>query len=413
MSRERRRDGPSTRGTDPVHAERAPLRVAFLFGHLHRGGMQRAVSNLTHCLPPGIESFVAYFGRDEPGFAFRATMVDLAVPGVLGSPPTRKLANFATRVARVRRFVREQRVDVVVSMGEIANVVNVLGGAPRRVLSVRSAPTASLGDSGSYAPVYAMLRRMLYRRAHAVVAVSQAIGDELRGRYAVPGRLVRVIPNLYDAAAIGEAAREPLPAELAWLAGRTYVVAVGTLAVHKGQFELVRAVARARRALPSLELVLVGEGEARGALQALVEELGLDGAVHLVGFRGNPHAIVARARAFVLASHFEGFPNALVEAMLCGVPVVATDCPTGPREILGDSEHGLLVPAVGDAGGDAVVDALAGAITGLVGDPARHAEFAARGTRRGGDFDARAVVGAWVRLLGDGTDRPGERAVSG
>jgi len=402
-------DSPAA--TAPEERAPVPLRVAFLFGHLHRGGMQRAVSNVTRSLPAHIESFVAYFGTDNPGFDFRATMVNLDVPGVLGSSLPRKLANFAARVARVRRFVREHRVDVVVSMGEIANIVNVVGAAPRRILSVRSAPVASLSDSGAYAPVYASLRRLLYGRASAVVAVSRAAADELRERYAVPGGLIRVIPNLYDSAAIRSAGAEPLPPDLAWLEERTFVVAVGTLAAHKGQAELVRAMVEARRSLPSLELVLVGDGEGGVALRALISKLGLDGAVHLVGFRDNPHAIVARALAFALPSHFEGFPNALVEAMLCGIPVVATDCATGPREILGDSEHGLLVPAIADAGEDSVVRGLAGAITELACQPARHAHFASRGATRAAEFDAPRVVGAWVRLLsGDaGRSEPQER----
>lgn len=361
--------------------------------------MQRAVANLTHALPPQMECFVAYFGTDEPGFDFRATMVELGAAGTMGSSLPRKLLNFASRQRRLRRFIDEGRIDVVVSMGEIANVINVLGTAPRRILSVRSAPKASLADSGRYGVVYATLRRRLYRRADAIVAVSRAIGRELRDGYGVPGRLISVIPNLYDSPRIRAAAADPLPPDLDWLATRQFVATVGALATHKGHLELVRAVAQARRSAPSMELVIVGEGPGRPALRSLVAELGLERAVHLVGFRDNPHAIVARARAFALPSHFEGFPNALVEAMLCGVPVVATDCPTGPREILGDSEHGLLVPSIGDFGAARVVDGLAGAIARLFSEPALHADLALRGARRASDFEAQRVVGDWVALL--------------
>lgn len=385
------------------------LRVAFLFGHLHRGGMQRAVANLTHALPQHVESFVVYYGTEEPGFDFRATMVGLDVPGAMGSGLPRKLLNFAARRSRLRRFVAHHRIDVVVSMGEIANAINVLTSAPRRILSVRSAPTASLADSGRYAAVYATLRRRLYRRADTIVAVSQAIAQELTAGFAVPRELITVIPNLYDGAGIRRAAAEPLPPDLGWLAGRQFVAAVGALAPNKGHLELVRAVALARRSVPSLELVIVGEGPARPALRASIAELGLERAVHLVGYRDNPHAIVARARVFALASHFEGFPNALVEAMLSGVPVVATDCPTGPREILGDSEHGLLVPAVDEVGAARVADGLAGAIARLFAGSTLHAEMAARGARRAGDFDAKRVVGAWVRVLAGASEDDASR----
>ncbi len=382
-----------------------PVRVAFLFGHLHRGGMQRAVANLTHALPHHVECFVAYFGTDEPGFDFRATMVELGAAGRMGSSLPRKLLNFASRRTRLRRFIEEWRIDVVVSMGEIANVLNVLGTAPRRILSVRSAPTASLADSGRYGPAYAALRRRLYRRADAIVAVSRAIEQELRDSYGVPGSIISVIPNLYDATSIRNAAADPLPPDLAWLSTRSFVATVGALASHKGQLELIHAVAKVRRSVPSVELVIVGDGPGRSALLALIAELGLQEAVHLVGFRDNPHAIVARARVFALPSHFEGFPNALVEAMLCRIPVVATDCPTGPREILGDSEHGLLVPSIGDIGAGRVSEELAGAILRLFSQPALHSDIAARGARRGSDFEAQTIVGSWVGLLvGAGQD---------
>src|SRR5437773_8827015 len=95
-------------------------RVAFLFAHLHKGGMQKAVSNISCALPAEIEQYVAYYGTENPGFEYRATMVDLDVPGEMGSGLARKAANFVIRTRRLQQFIDRKRVDTVVSFGVTA-----------------------------------------------------------------------------------------------------------------------------------------------------------------------------------------------------------------------------------------------------------------------------------------------------
>jgi glycosyltransferase involved in cell wall biosynthesis len=111
------------------------------------------------------------------------------------------------------------------------------------------------------------------------------------------------------------------------------------------------------------DLVIVGDGGFRHELEALAMELGVGKRVHFTGYRNNPHAVVARASALVLSSRYEGMPMVLLEALALGKPVISTDCPTGPREILDDGRFGLLVP-IGD------VDAMAGALSRLLSDHA-------------------------------------------
>jgi glycosyltransferase involved in cell wall biosynthesis len=106
----------------------------------------------------------------------------------------------------------------------------------------------------------------------------------------------------------------------------------------------------------AVRLIILGEGEERRRLEAMIDAMGLAGDVDLRGFVENPYAYMSRADAFVLSSRWEGLPTVLIEALACGCPVVATDCPSGPREILQGGEYGALVP-VGDAA--ALCDAMA------------------------------------------------------
>ena len=132
------------------------------------------------------------------------------------------------------------------------------------------------------------------------------------------------------------------------------ILAVGRLSDAKDFPTLLKAIVRMNEKR-KVKCIILGEGELREKLQGMIEQLSLSGTVDLHGFVGNPYAYLAKADLFVLSSRREGFPNVLVEAMACGTPVVATDCPSGPAEILENGKYGPLVP-VGDA--QALADAM-------------------------------------------------------
>lgn len=179
-----------------------------------------------------------------------------------------------------------------------------------------------------------------------VIAVSQGVKDDIRAITGLPDDHIRVIPNpvitpdLYQKAA--EAVRHP------WLetSDIPVIMGMGRLTRQKGFPDLIRAFAQLRQHIPA-RLILIGEGKDRGSLQELAETLGVAADVELIGFRQNPYPLVARASLFVLSSLWEGSPNVLTEALALGRPVVATDCPSGPREVLAGGQFGPLVP-VGD-----------------------------------------------------------------
>jgi glycosyltransferase involved in cell wall biosynthesis len=197
--------------------------------------------------------------------------------------------------------------------------------------------------------------RHCYSGADEIVAVSKGVAADLGVRCCLPWHRIKVIYNPVLTPELLEKAREPV--EHPWLAPNQppVVLGVGRLTIQKDFSTLLRAFAQVRQRRPA-KLLILGEGDQRRQLEALSRELGVDGHVCLAGYRENPHAYMARAQVFVLSSIYEGFGLVLVEAMASGVPVVSTDCESGPREVLQDGRYGTLVP-IGN------VEALAQGIT--------------------------------------------------
>jgi glycosyltransferase involved in cell wall biosynthesis len=227
----------------------------------------------------------------------------------------------------------------------------------------------------------------VYRQADAIVAVSQGVADDLSATAGLPRERVTTIYNPVvtpDLAALPAA-----PAPHSWLedGGPPVIVAAGRLAPQKNFPLLIEAFARLRRTRPA-RLLILGEGEQRGELEAQTSQLGIAADVALPGFVANPYAAFARAALFVLSSDYEGLGNVVIEALACGCPVVSTDCPSGPAEILDNGRYGELVP-VGDA-------AALSAAMGRALDAPPPREFL---RRRGGDFTLEDGTRRYLDLL--------------
>jgi N-acetylgalactosamine-N,N'-diacetylbacillosaminyl-diphospho-undecaprenol 4-alpha-N-acetylgalactosaminyltransferase len=241
-----------------------------------------------------------------------------------------------------------------------------------------------------------MAVRRLYPHADRVIAVSKGVGQELVRSYGLQAKQIATIYNPVEIATIENAARElpsiALPPE--------YVVAMGRLVPNKNFSMLLRSYADAKIAIP---LVILGEGPERSRLASLAGELGIADRVVMPGFVSNPHAIVARSSFYVSSSDAEGFPNAMLEAMCVGRPVIATDCDSGPAEILQDGSHthkvseltrakyGILVPARN-------VHAMSDALRSM-GDPETHAHFSAAARHRAREFNLEAALERYKAVI--------------
>lgn len=309
----------------------------------------------------------------------------LGLAGQSGSRVGAMLANLR-RVLALRRLIRKLRPQVVLGMMTTSSVLSIAAarGLPCRVIATEHTHP----PSQSLTPMWHKLRRWAYPRAHAVVALTSGTANWLEEN--VPGSQVTVIPNAVRwPMEAGEPALAPPARE-----GRKRVLAVGRLHPHKGFDILLRAFAQIAGYYPDWDLVILGEGDEREALQNQAEESGLGSRVTMPGRVGNLGDWYADADLYVLSSRVEGLSNTLIEAMASGLPVIAFDCETGPREIIRDGIDGVLIAQAEDD------EALAAHMADLMARPERRTGLARRAIDVRDRFSTARVMALWNHLFG-------------
>jgi glycosyltransferase involved in cell wall biosynthesis len=409
-------------------------RLAILVPSLTNGGAQRAAANLSAALTPQFRVVtIVHDGSGGVSYPFAGELVDLKTPPSVSLPG--KLLTAARRVIKVRRLKRRYGVAATISFMEGSNFVNVLsGGGGRVVLCVQNHHSARSADSGHRIVrlAYSLLSRMLYNRADLVVALSGGVARSLVDDVRVSRPRVRVVPNAIDLDAVHRLQSEPLPSAYAFLAQAVVISTAGRLTVQKGQWHLLRAFRIVKDAQPDAKLVLLGDGELSRYLADLARTLGFrvfavwedpalepkDCDVLFLGFQTNPFQYFAHSAIFALPSLWEGLGNVLLEAMAAGVPVVAADCRSGPREILAPQtdisrmtnipeagEGGVLMPVCDGVRRPAGVQPSdeerlwAATLLDLLRQPGARTRFAVQARRRAADFGLDVVGAEWRRLL--------------
>jgi glycosyltransferase involved in cell wall biosynthesis len=361
-------------------------RIAFFIRALKGGGAQRDTILLANAIAArGIAVDLLTLVPDGP---LRPLVADhVSIVPVAGG-------KMRAAVPSLRRALIAQRSDALISAEAAPNLIALLAARlvpralrPRIVLrEVASASFAMRLDPYRQNRIAYRVLRHAYRFADVVVTLTEGARRDLAENFAVPAeKLVRMASNaVLDAGALAVA---DVPRQ------DGLIVSVGRLSPEKDHATLIRAFALLG---PQVRLEIAGDGPMRDRLLALARELGVAERVTLTGFVADPFPLFRRATLAVSASRYEGFGNAIVEALACGTPVVATDCPYGPREILADGRYGRLVP-VGD------VAALAAAMRSALVDPPDRAAL------RGG-ASGHTVVRASDALLGIIGALPGRAA---
>lgn len=355
------------------------MRVAFVLAALDAGGAERVVDLLSRAvLAQGWDVTIITFDRPADRifhrYEERVRLRRLALPNAARGPA--RLLLMIRRVRALRKLLRAERFDVAVSFLTKINVLALLariGTGTPMIVSERNNPLRQRSNM-----VWQILLDRLYPTATAIVM--QTEGSK---RCLPPAQRVRalVIPNPV-----------PAPQPQSRSTAPPTIVAVGRLNEQKGFDLLLSAFAAIADKLPDWRLMIFGEGPERAALASRIDRLGLADRASLPGLSTTPAGWIAACDIFVSSSRYEGFPNALAEAMRAGLPAVAFDCDFGPADLITDNVDGLLVPPEN-------VPALAAALLRLASDKALCDRLGASAAARTARFDSLHIDGTWIDLM--------------
>jgi glycosyltransferase involved in cell wall biosynthesis len=314
-------------------------RIAVFLPNLAGGGAEKVALNLLE------------------GMLERNLLLDLVVADTKGPyferiPDRVRLVNLDTgRVSRaipaLAKYLQQSQPIALLSHMNHANLAAILAkelARSKTKLVIVEHETLSASQSPlRRSKFFPTMMKWLYPRADAIVGVSQGVSTDLDRQLGFqPGTVKTVYNPVIDRALIAKA-QEQLAHPWFEAGSPPVFLAVGRLSYQKDFANLIQAFALVRQQKVA-RLIVLGEGETRSELEAQIAALEIDADVSLPGFVQNPYAYMANATALVLSSRWEGLPTVLIEAMACGCAVVATDCPSGPQEILAAGKYGLLVP---------------------------------------------------------------------
>ena len=368
--------------------------LALLIYSLGPGGAERVVSLLLPALRHHYNVHLVLMNLTQ----FYAIPEEITVhyiehsdPGEAGLVKLLKLPLLAWRYAR---YCRKHHITISLSFmtrpNYIALLAKALGFGGKVVINERATPSLQYGYRDLASWINRRLIRTLYPHADTVMANSGGNAEDLRKYFGIP-QTIRVLHNPCDLETIEALKKEQAPGFPT--EKRFTMISVGRMDTGKNHRMLIDAFVLSK--MEGSRLIFIGDGPLRSELETYVRELGYTDTILFVGHQPNPYAWLVRADCFVFGSNHEGFPNVLLEALACGLPVISTDCPSGPREILevdGDVPYGILVP-VGDT------KMMAEMMQRIRSDEALRDHYAKRATIRANAFALAPFTSHFIKVL--------------
>ncbi|MBO5094462.1 MAG: glycosyltransferase [Lachnospiraceae bacterium] len=398
-------------------------KIMFVVSTLNTGGAQKILSNLLVNLPDEYEADIVLNDTENIVYPYKGNIISL---GLACQADKTKLSYqmrvFLKRIRKIKKLKKTGEYTACISALTSANVVNILTKEKKcRVIVSEHAYMSEEQGKGIKKFLISNAIRLLYNKADQVVTVSKGVEKDLVSRFGVNKNKTIAIYNGFPLKEIKKMSDEPLQEkEKEWIKSEALtLVTIGRIIRTKGQWHLIRALSRVKKAFPAIRLLILGEGELEAALKKLVMDLDLEGSVIFCGFQKNPYRLMKRCDALVFPSLYEGFGNVIVEGLCCGLPCISTDFNVGAREILAPdtdmdyrisrgiekAEYGILCPVC-----DGVIrgahekltceeETLADAIIELLQNKELREHYRSVGCKRAEDFDMENLIWEWLKVI--------------
>ena len=392
------------------------MKIAFLIPKLKGGGAERVISNLSLNLPKEIEQHIIVFERNAVEYSHCAKIIETNLSS--RKSIFRKGINIILRIIKIREIKNNEKYDVVISFLEGANIVNIFSRRKEKVI-VALHNYLKENEDKLIGKLMSFIIKHSFNKADLIIAVSRQLEKRLIDEFGIKENKIKVVYNPIDHKQIELLKYEDIPPEEKAIFNARVIINVGRIDTIKGQWHLIKAFSIIRKQLENIHLVFLGEGNIESELKDLCTYFGIEKDVYFLGYKENPYKYLYNSEIFALSSLSEGFPNVVLEAMACSLPIVSVDCKSGPREILEPSldisetildtrksEYGILTPQF-----DSKVDVnnrkiiseeyeLANALIDLLNDTPELKKYRRKSEERAHDFYVESILEKWLEILG-------------
>ncbi len=302
-------------------------KIGIIVNSIGYGGNERSAVNIAQAINEDYDVSIIIQEDNGNHYQYDGEVVSLNTP--CASSKIGKAINAIRRVIRLRRVIVQKRIDTLFIILPVTNPINYLPFKCKKIVSCRDCGDL-IRRTKKYIKMTECADLMICNSNYQASYLSNAM-PTLRSK-------IKTIPNIVDIDKVSQLKDQAIdPRTMSFIEDKHCIISVGRFAAAKGFDNLIKSFSILSKNDNDARLIIIGDGELRGNIERLISNLNLKDKVLLTGFQDNPFKYISKADVFVLSSLYEGFPNVLVEAMACSTPVIATDCPSGPAEILDTS----------------------------------------------------------------------------
>lgn len=384
--------------------------ILFIVPTLCGGGAEKTVANLSLKLEKKYNVRIALFKDTPVKYSFGGEVIFLGKGNNVGL--LKKIIFFMKAVMELRMIKKMYKIDYSISFLTPADFMNVL--SKRRgcstIVSIRNTDSILMSSR-----IMKLMTKYSCRHADRIVSISKQVKDDLINNFGIAPKKIRTIYNPSMLVRFGDK-KEKIDSRIF---GSFTFINTGRLVDQKGQWHLIRSFSRLAAKYDKVKLIILGQGPNREYLEQLINAYGLADNVSLLGFVSNPYDYMINSDCFVFSSLYEGLGNALLEAIACGLPIISTDCVSGPREILDPKsdykiktkkkfdcgEYGILCPVFDGRKRGATEEltdeeyAFADAMEYIVKNPKKKLFYKSQSLKRSKDFSIDCIANSWEKIL--------------
>lgn len=396
-------------------------KIAYLIPTYDSGGAERVISNISLNLSDRFAQTLILLDSKIIDYDFNGEIIDINKPLKYKSFIGR-LYNFSKKYLILKDLKKKNKYDTVISFLDNLNIINSLTKQNEKtILTVHTLQSKNL--IGFYKKIYSFFYPIFFRRADLILCVSYVGKNDLIQNYKVSPDKIKVIYNPFNVKLIRDLSNEKIKQDLEYVFGNNSfkLLHIGRPARAKAQWHLFRAFKRVLEQIKDVKLVLVsriGNDELQKDLLELIEDLKISNNIIRLDFQSNPFSIMKNSDLLIISSIYEGLPNVIIESFISGIPVISTDCQSGPRELLAPNtdinrsaegiefaEYGVLTPVCDGIFRKALIPLtkeeifLSEAIIKMYNDKEKRLEYSKKGYERALEFDASKIIKEYEEIL--------------